>query len=173
MPHQQKGCFQDSLVYILDHSDNGAFGLIVNRNMGLTLHEVFSQLSILGIDDEIGDTDILHGGPVDEGHGLVLHRPGANFDITRDLDCGVSVSSSRDILECIANRTFTANHLVFLGHSGWAAGQLEMEVMDNAWLTAEAYPDILFDTKQTERRDKVCQQLGVDLTKLVRHSGNA
>jgi len=137
MPHQQKGCFHDSLVYILDHSDNGAFGLIVNRNMGMTLHEVFSQLSISVIDDEIGNTAILHGGPVDEGHGLVLHRLGASFEITHDCDGGVSVSSSRDVLESIADRTFTENHLIFLGHSGWAAG------------------------------------LGLDLTKLVGHSGNA
>ena len=173
MPHQQEGCFHDSLVYILDHSDKGAFGVIVNRDMGMTLQEVFSQLSISTTDDKIGETTVLHGGPVEEGHGLVLHRPGHKFDITRDFDGGVSVSSSKDILEAIALRTFTTDHLIILGHSGWASGQLEMEVIENAWLTTEASPDILFDTPQSDRRNRVCENIGVDLDKLVGHSGNA
>lgn len=173
MPQLNHGCFKDSVVYILDHSDTGAFGVIVNREMGMKMTEIFSQLSILPIDDCVGDTPVLHGGPVDEGHGLVLHRHGQKFETTTEFDGGISVSSSRDVLESIAKRQPPGQYLIFLGHAGWAAGQLESEVSDNAWLTVEATPTILFDTPLEARRQAAGDQIGIDLNKLVSQSGHA
>lgn len=173
MPQLQDGCFKDSLVYILDHSKNGAFGVIVNQEMGMNLGEVFSQLSITSSDEKLTEDAVLKGGPVDETHGLVLHKPGQKFEITQEFKGGVSVSSSRDVLESIALRETPSDYLVILGHAGWAAGQLEMEVADNSWLTVEASANILFDTPIADRRQAVGDMIGVDLSSLVGHSGNA
>ena len=173
MPQLNSGCFKDSIVYILDHSDNGAFGVIINHEMGMKLKEVFSQLSISTADTAISDIEVLHGGPVDEGHGLVLHKQGQKFETTTEFKGGISVSSSRDVLECIAKRESPSQYLIFLGHAGWSAGQLEAEVSDNAWLTLEASANILFDTPLDARRQAAGDAIGIDLNKLVSQSGHA
>jgi putative transcriptional regulator len=173
MPQLNDGCFKDSLIYILDHSDNGAFGVIVNHEMGMNLDEVFSQLSISSTDDSVGEIPILHGGPVDEGHGLVLHKHGQKFETTTEFKGGISVSSSRDVLESIAKREAPSDYLICLGHAGWCAGQLESEVSDHAWLTVAASASILFNTPIGARRQAAGDQIGIDLSKLVTQSGHA
>jgi len=146
MPQLNEGCFKNSVVYILNHSDTGAFGVIVNHEMGMTLKDVFSQLSIKTTNDSVTDTVVLNGGPIDEGHGLVLHKHGRKFETTTEFEGGISVSSSRDVLESIANGEPPSPYLICLGHAGWAAGQLESEVSSNSWLTMAATAPILFDT---------------------------
>jgi len=173
MPQLQEDAFKNSLVYILEHNEDGAYGIIVNREMGMELAEVFRQLSIESTDDTIGSAVILNGGPVDTGDGLVLHPSGDKFDFTREFINGLSVSSSRDILEAIAKREPPRDYVVVLGHTGWAAGQLESEVADNAWLTVEASASIIFDTSIADRRQAVCDAMGIDLNKLVGQSGHA
>ena len=173
MPQLNDGCFKDSVVYILDHSDSGAFGVVINHEMGMHLEEVFSQLSISPIDDSVGELAVLNGGPVDEGHGLVLHKHGQMFETTTEFKGGVSVSSSRDVLESIAKREPPSEYLVVLGHAGWSAGQLESEVIANTWLTVEATTEILFETPLGARRQAAGDQIGIDLNKLVAQSGHA
>lgn len=173
MPQMRDACFHNSVVYILDHSEHGAFGVIVNDALGMDFESLLSQIDIV-LDDECArQATILRGGPVDEGHGLVLHEPGPSFGTTHDFEHGVSLSSSRDILEAIAQGGEPSNYLVVLGHSGWAPGQLEMEVAQNAWLTCEADTDILFKTPLHERRQAVANLIGIDMSSVVGHSGNA
>lgn len=173
MPHLRDNDFRDSVVYVLEHGEHGAFGVVINQILGMSLQGVFSQLSIPCNESVIYERDILRGGPVDEGHGLVLHPPGPMFELTRNFEGGVSLSSSRDILESLARGEAPYQHLVLLGHSGWAPGQLEMEIASNAWLTAAADSRILFDTPLSERRQAVAQLLGVDLSQIVGQSGHA
>lgn len=173
MPQLQDDYFGGSLVYILDHDEKGAFGVIVNKALDLTLKRVFSQLSIATDDTSVNQQAVLCGGPVDEGHGLVLHPHGVNFESTRNFSGGVSLSSSRDILESIARGQPPGDYLIILGHSGWAPGQLESEMLANAWLSCDATTDILFDIPLHLRRQAVGDRLGVDLTKMVGHSGRA
>jgi len=173
MPQLHDSDFNNSLVYILDHSDHGAFGVIINHALGMNLGAVFSQLDIQPSQSLIADESVLRGGPVDEGHGLVLHPPGPQFQITRDFDGGVSLSSSRDVLEALARGEAPHNHLVLLGHAGWAPGQLEMEVAGNAWLTCNANTDVIFNTPIDERRKAAGNILGIDLLQIVGHSGRA
>lgn len=174
MPQLDLGCFHNSVVYILEHNDQGAFGVIVNHEMiGMNLGEVFSQLSIATTDDSLDDIAVLYGGPVDEGHGLVLHKHGHNLESTKDFTGGISVSSSRDALETIAQCNPPSQYLVCLGHAGWSAGQLECEVSANAWLTVKASAHILFDTPLKARRQAASDVLGIDLNKLVAQTGHA
>lgn len=173
MPQMHDTDFQDSLVYILDHGESGAFGVIINKELGMNLGGVFSQLAISSSDSTLSEHGVLRGGPVDEGHGLVLHPPGPQFDITHDFEGGVSLSSSRDVLEALARGEPPVEHLILLGHSGWAPGQLEMEISANAWLTCEADADIIFRTPLPDRRAAAGRLLGIDLATIVGHAGRA
>ena len=173
MPQMQDTDFRDSVVYILEHGEQGAFGVIINQELGMTLGGVFSQMSIPCDNPVINEHGVLRGGPVDEGHGMVLHPPGPQFEITRNFEGGVSLSNSRDVLEALAEGQPPETHLTLLGHAGWAPGQLEMEIASNAWLTSPADLQIIFRTPLPDRRKAVGHLLGIDLALMVGHSGRA
>jgi len=173
MPQLTDDVFGRSLIYLVEHNEEGAWGVVVNKPIGLQLGEVFSQLDIEASEDTLNNEAVLRGGPVDQQHGIVLHPPGPSFESTQNFDGGVSLSSSRDALEALAAGEQPDDHLVVLGHAGWSAGQLEDEIADNAWLTYPANADILFDTDIDDRRDAVAERLGIDMNVLVTHSGHA
>ena len=177
MPQMQDQWFKNSVVYILDHNEQGAFGVIINDLLPMKLTTLLAQIDIhidTSADNAFAqNATLLRGGPVDENHGLVLHEPGPTFDATHCFEFGVALSSSRDVLEAIARGDAPENFQIVLGHSGWAPGQLEMEVANNAWLTCTADTDILFHTPLTERRQAVAKLLGVDLSYVVGQSGHA
>ncbi len=173
MPQMQDKHFKQTIIYILDHDDKGAWGVVINQALEMTLSEVFEQLDINNPDATVGSKYIHKGGPVDIEHGLVLHLPGKTFESTRVFDAGISLSSSRDVLEALAAGEEPAKHLVLLGHAGWAPGQLEEEIAHNAWLTCEADLDIIFDTPISQMRSAVAGLLGFDLDAVVGQSGHA
>lgn len=166
--------FAQSLIYILEHDDEGAWGVVINQTLDMTLREVFAQLNISPLNGQCAEEIILRGGPVDTQHGLVLHLPKISFESTRHFDGGVSLSSSRDVLEALAAGEEPAtDHLVLLGHAGWGPGQLEDEITDNSWLTCEANLDIIFNTPVSQMRNAVAGLIGVDLNLIVSQSGRA
>ncbi len=173
MPQLTDEVFGRSVIYLLDHSDDGAWGVVVNKPIGLQLGDVFSQLDIPNENDALGNRAVLRGGPVDQQNGIVLHPPGPCFEGTQDFAGGVSVSSSRDVLEALAAGEEPADYLVLLGHAGWSAGQLESEIADNAWLTNPATANILFNTELDDRRSAVAQGIGIDLNVLHTQAGHA
>ena len=165
--------FEQSLIYILEHDAEGAWGVVINHALDMTLGEVFSQLNISPVDDLCADEIVLSGGPVDTQHGLVLHMPDISFESTRHFDGGVSLSSSRDVLEALATGDEPIEHLVLLGHAGWGPGQLEDEVADNAWLTCEANTDVIFNTPVSQMRNSAAGLIGIDLNMMASQSGHA
>lgn len=173
MPQMQDTIFRDSVVYVLNHGEHGAFGVIINVYMEITLGSVLSQMDISVVNKDLQAAPVHHGGPVDQTHGLVLHKHGPTFDITHNFEGDVSLSSSRDVLEAIARSDEPHTYLLLLGHAGWAPGQLEMEVAANAWLTCAANTDIMFETPLHERRQAVADLLGFDLSSVVGHFGHA
>lgn len=167
MPQLRDQEFHHSIIYLLEHDESGAWGVVINKPIDLALKDVFEQLDIEPSHSVMGSEKVLRGGPVDEQHGIVLHPPGPKFESTREFSFGVSLSSSRDVLEALAVGEEPADHLVLLGHSGWGAGQLENEIANNAWLTCEANTDILFDTPFSSRRQRVAELIGIDLDTIV------
>lgn len=173
MPHLRDSFFDQALIYILEHDVEGAWGVVINQSLDMTLGEVFSQLDISSTDAQTAAEAVRSGGPVDAQHGLVLHRPKISFESTRHFDGGVSLSSSLDVLEALAAGNEPAEHLVLLGHAGWGPGQLEAEMADNAWLTCEADTDIIFNTPINQMRTAVAGLIGIDLNMMVGQSGRA
>ena len=83
------------------------------------------------------------------------------------------MTTSRDILAAIAEGRGPANALVALGYAGWTAGQLDQEILDNAWLTAQADPALIFDTPCEQRWSAAARLVGVDPSQLSDYSGHA
>lgn len=167
--------FEHTLTYICDHDERGALGLIVNRTLNLDLGEVLEQMNISVDNPEVRHREVFEGGPVDPTHGLVLHLADGvkTWDGTHLFSHDMCISSSRDILEDIAIGKGPVNFLVALGHAGWGPGQLETELVDNAWLTCPADSSIIFATPIEQRLDKAAESLGVDLRNLSPDTGHA
>lgn len=173
MPHMADPHFAQTLTYIVEHTAEGAMGLVVNRPQELNLADILEQLRP---DAEppvsCQQVPIYIGGPVQIDRGFVLHPTGPTFQATVDLD-GVSLSTSQDILFAIADGSGPQQSLITLGYAGWDAGQLEDELANNAWLTCPFDADILFNTPSPLRLNAAAARLGVNLSLLTSQAGHA
>ena len=86
---------------------------------------------------------------------------------------GYAHSMSKDILSALGNHRGPDQAIITLGYAGWSEGQLEEEIQNNAWLTIEADPAILFNTPIHKRWEAAVQQLGVDVWQLAPQVGHA
>lgn len=151
MPNMADPFFAKTLTYICEHNERGALGLVINRPTDLTLEKLFDQLGIPRIDALPKEQIVLFGGPVQIDSGFVLHKPIGNWKSTLAINPTVGLTSSVDIFHAIANREGPDEMLVTLGYSGWAPGQIEQELAQNAWLTVPAAHRIIFEMMIEER----------------------
>ena len=174
MPAMVDPYFTRTLTYICEHNDQGALGVVVNRPIDLTLRSLFDRLSLPMGSDGVGDAPIYYGGPVQTDRGFVLHEPAGNWQSTLKVRDSVGLTTSKDILEAVGRGEGPRRLLVTLGYAGWAAGQLEHELGQNAWLSVEAQgAKILFDTPADERLPAALGLLGIDLASLSEDAGHA
>lgn len=173
MPGQEDGYFARSVSLICQHDAQGAMGLVLNQDSEFTLGALFDQLGMPCQNPRLRAVGVLSGGPVSPERGFIVHNDGRSWDSSLHLGNGLSVSTSRDILQALAAGEGPERFLVLLGYSGWSAGQLEDELSENAWLNAPASEAIIFDAPIAERWQAAAQQLGVDLSLMSRHAGHA
>jgi len=162
--------FHGGVIYLCDHSREGALGLMINQPLDIHLGEVLEQLDMHG--GEL-DLPVFTGGPVQPERGFVLHSPGRHWLNTAQITDDVLLTTSRDILEGIGQDDGPEEFLVALGYSGWGEGQLEQELGSNAWLTCPASSDILFRTPIDKRYQAVLARIGIDLNQLTDSVGHA
>ena len=126
----QDSNFSQSVVYLLEHDDRGTAGLIVNRPSRIRLSEAVAE-----IDAEAASGHALYfGGPVGISQITMLLRNEAASPLLTPVDGGVFVSANRQVLERLLAAGKPENELHFyLGHAGWAAGQLEFELLHKHW----------------------------------------
>jgi putative transcriptional regulator len=173
MPHMADPNFAQTLTYIVEHTERGAMGLVVNRPQELNLADILEQLRPATTPPLAAQlVPVYGGGPVQMDRGFVLHTSGPVFDATVDLG-GVSLSTSQDVLFAIADGSGPAQSLITLGYAGWEAGQLESEMADNAWLTCPFDASILFDVSSEDRLVAAATRLGVNLSLLTSQAGHA
>ena len=165
--------FSKSLAYICEHNEQGALGIVINRPTDLTQISLFKQLGIPSVDSLAESTPVLFGGPVQLDCGFVLHQPVGNWQSTLVVNQEVGLTTSLDILRAIANDEGPQHALIAMGYAGWAAGQIEHELAQNAWLTVPASADILFDTPSDERWYAAIQSLGIHDANLSNEVGHA
>ena len=173
MPAMDDPYFSKSLIFIAEHNDQGALGLIVNRPIELNLAALFEKIDVALEAADVGKLPVYFGGPVQTDRGFVLHRPLGNWQSTLAVTPELGLTSSRDVLQALGHDGEPGEILVTLGYSGWGAGQLEHELAQNAWLTVPANLDCVFDLPAQDRFRAAMQLLGFDPLALSGEAGHA
>ncbi|HHU95094.1 MAG TPA: YqgE/AlgH family protein [Alcaligenaceae bacterium] len=174
MPGMVGGSLADTVIYICEHNDQGALGVVVNRPMDLTVGDLLKRLD-LELSLEIGVRQafpVFFGGPVQTDRGFVLHTPVGDYSSSIVIG-DLALTTSRDVLQEVAAGSGPDHLLVTLGYAGWGAGQLEEEMAQGAWLHVEADADILFEVPAAERYHAALAQLGIDPIMLTGTAGHA
>lgn len=173
MPSMDDPYFAKSLIYIAEHNEQGALGIIINRPINMNLATLFEKIDLPFAAGELGNLPVFFGGPVQTDRGFVLHRPVGGWQSTLAINDEIGLTSSRDVLQAVARDGEPSQIMVSLGYSGWGAGQLESELANNVWLTVAAEPSIIFDLPYEERLASAMERLGVDFTHLAGQAGHA
>lgn len=174
MPAMADPYFAGSLVYVCDHTPEGAMGVIVNRPIDMTLSVLFEKVELSLEIPELADVPVYFGGPVQLDRGFVLHRPVGEWQSTMTVrGSDIGLTSSRDVLGAIGTKGQPSEIIVTLGYSGWSAGQLEDELGQNAWLSVPASHEILFDLPVEERLPAAMKKLGISFSQLSEVAGHA
>jgi putative transcriptional regulator len=173
MPGMVDSNFAGSVTLLCQHNEAGAIGITINRVSNFTLGEIFSQLQIDCSDDTIRNLAVLEGGPVAPDRGFVLHSPLDGYESSMKVGQEIMVTTSRDVLADIASGSGPDKYLVALGYAGWGGGQLEGEMLANAWLSVSADTDIVFDLPLPSRFDKALGRLGIRVDQLLPEAGHA
>ncbi len=179
MPGMGDGTFAGTVVYMCEHTEKGALGLVINKPIDITLKNLFEKVELSLDREDLAEAPVYFGGPVQTERGFVLHEPmgaeaGADgYNSSLKIEGGLEMTTSKDVLEALANGAGPKKVLVTLGYSGWAAGQLEDEMSNNGWINVEAQPGIIFDTPVAERYDKALSLLGIAAGMLSSAAGHA
>ncbi|MGV3346608.1 YqgE/AlgH family protein [Enterobacteriaceae bacterium LUAb1] len=178
MPGLQDPRFKRAVIYICEHSDEGAMGLIINKPIeNLSLKSVLQKMNIIPCTDsnypDNLNKPIFTGGPLAEDHGFILHSNQGTFNSSIRISDNTVITTSRDILESLGTDTQPDQVLVALGYCAWEHNQLEEELLENAWLTAPANSNILFHTPVNARWREAAKCIGIDIHKVTLDAGHA
>ncbi len=177
MPGLKDPYFNHSVIYVCEHTEEGAMGLMINVPIDITVGKMLNQVDIQPVHPRLQpdslNRPVYNGGPVAEDRGFILHKPKDHYESSVQMADDISVTTSKDILSVLGTEAEPSNYLVALGYSGWNAGQLEEELAENSWLTIEADSDIIFDTPIHERWQKAVSKLGIDVSQLSSQAGHA
>ena len=177
MPGMVDGNFAGTVVYLCEHNDKGALGLVINRPIDINLKHLFEKVDLSLDRSDLAERPVYLGGPVQTERGFVLHESlddeGGHYNSTLKIAGGLEMTTSRDVLEALSNGAGPRKVFITLGYSGWTAGQLEEEISRNGWLNVDADPDVIFDTPVEQRYDKALSLLGIDRNFLMGEAGHA
>ncbi len=182
MPSMDDGTFARSVVYVCEHSERGALGLIINKPGSINLADLFERVDLPLARPELGAQPVFHGGPLQTERGFVLHDPIVAEGLAPDQSVyastlavpgGLEMTTSKDVLEAMSSGGGPRRVLVTLGYSSWGEGQLESEIAGNSWLTVGADADLVFDAPVEQRYDQALRLLGLESWMLSPDVGHA
>ncbi len=173
MPNLKDPNFEKTVTYICVHNEEGAMGIIINKPLDIGLSEIFEQMDIVVNNPEANNKKIYQGGPVHTDRGFILHQTSKDWDSSIIVSSDICVTTSKDILEAIAEGDGPNESLIALGYAGWSAGQLEQELMANTWLNGPANLEIIFNTSSDRCWQSAASNMGVDIEKLSSDIGHA
>jgi putative transcriptional regulator len=180
MPSLRDGTFAGTVVYLCEHTEKGALGLVINKPIDITLKHLFEKVELSLDRDDLAEKPVYFGGPVQTERGFVLHESlggegdeGGHYNSSLRIPGGLEMTTSKDVLEALSSGAGPKKILVTLGYSGWAAGQLEEEMSRNGWINVVAEPGIIFDTPVEQRYEKALSLLGINANMLSGEAGHA
>lgn len=180
MPIMTDERFVRSVIYICEHTQDGAMGLIINHKANnISFPDLLDRLNISSppseqtLDSGLRNQKVLIGGPVETGRGFVLHTEDYHCrNSTLSICGGISLTATIDILKDIAFGKGPKKSLMALGYAGWAAGQLENEIQANGWLNCPADSEIIFTPDLDAKYDKALAKIGVNPAYLIGEAGH-
>jgi putative transcriptional regulator len=179
MPGMVDPNFAGSVIYLFKHTERGAMGLVVNRPTELDLGTLFDKIELKLEIAPLLEQPVYFGGPVQVERGFVLHEPipSPSYSSSLIIPGGLTMTTSKDVLEALAIGNGPRKFLMTLGYAGWSAGQLEEEITLNGWmnvpLSRQQMADIIFDTPSSQRYEKAMSHLGFDPSHLSGEAGHA
>ena len=182
MPGLTDANFARSVVYVCEHSERGALGLVINKPSEIDLKGLFDKVDLPLRRGDLVAMPVMQGGPVQTERGFVLHEPiftdgdkpeESVYASTMIIPGGLEMTTSKDVLEALSTGAGPRKVLVSLGYSAWGEGQLESELGENAWLTVDADKTVMFDTPVAERYDRALGLLGLQPWMLSSQAGHA
>ena len=202
MPGLEDALFEHSVVYVCEHNDRGALGLIINKPSDLPLAGLFEKIALKLNRTDLTNAPVFHGGPVQTERGFVLHEPmgqggesvysstlvikgetleasdvvevmDGDEDLAPRTPARLEMTTSKDVLEAMAEGAGPKRALVTLGYATWGKGQLESELAENSWLSLPATSDIIFATPAEQRLCSAAAQLGIDMNLISAEAGHA
>ena len=187
MPGMVDPHFAGTVIYLFEHTERGAMGLVVNRPTELDIGALFERIELKLEIAPVSGQPVFFGGPVQVERGFVLHEPALEseaesatpsaFSSSLVIPGGLTMTTSKDVLEAVAAGNGPRKFLIALGYAGWSAGQLEEEITLNGWmnvpLSQQHMVDIIFDTPTSQRYEKTMGHLGFDPAHLSGQTGHA
>ena len=180
MPTMEDEVFGRSVVYMCEHSEKGALGLVVNKPSDIRISNLFDKVELPLDRPDLAAQPVFHGGPVQTERGFVLHDSVAGeamaetvYASTMSIPGGLEMTTSRDVLEALSSGAGPKRVFVSLGYASWGQGQLESELAENSWLTVEARPDIIFDVPIERRYDAALALLGLQAWMISPEAGHS
>lgn len=178
MPNLSDELFGRSVVFLCEHSERGALGLVINKPSDILLPRLFEKVDLTMGRSDLALEPVFQGGPVQTERGFVLHESmvaegESVYASTLSIPGGLEMTTSRDVLEAMASGAGPRRVFVTLGYASWAQGQLESEITENSWLTVEADPSLIFDAPVAERYERAMALLGLQPWMLSPDAGHA
>lgn len=166
--------FHRAVVYMCSHDADHAFGVVINKAKGgLVISDLIEQIGIEGA-VTVADTPVLDGGPMGHDRGIVLHSPDYFSDETSEkLSDTLSLTNTKNVLESFVTNKAPSKAALIVGYAGWGSGQIEREIVQNAWLVCEADEALIFDTDMDEKWHRALDIIGISPESLSFFGGNA
>ena len=178
MPGLSDELFGRSVVFMCEHSERGALGLVINKPSDILRPRLFEKVDLPMGRDDLHELPVFQGGPVQTERGFVLHDAVSGegesvYASTLSIPGGLEMTTSKDVLEAMASGAGPRRVFVSLGYASWGQGQLESEITENSWLTVEADPSVIFDAPVAERYERAMALLGLQPWMLSPDAGHA
>ncbi len=167
MPALAGDYFQESVTFLIEHNSEGAFGLVINQPLDIELGNLFPEL-----EDMAQSVELLGGGPVEPDRLFFLHSPDRHYENSTLINSDLVLSTSPELIEDLRRGQAPANLLAILGYAGWGPGQLESEILADAWLVAPFNRQILFSTDHKNKPASTARSMGIDLNLMGTTSGH-
>ena len=161
MPHLNDSVFRKSLIYLCNHNNLGAMGIIINKPM--PSENVQNILTEIGLEQLKPKIEIYFGGPVQIGLGMILHDHEYETKETLNISKSISLSSNTNIINDISNGEGPNKFKFALGYAGWDKGQLEKEIENGDWLIVPSNYDLIFNTPSSKILEKLKLLIDVDI----------
>jgi putative transcriptional regulator len=162
MPQLMDPNFSRTVVLLCKHSEEGAFGLVVNRPLVTTGRVTVNLDPPVSTDREL---EVWIGGPVEPQRSWILVGDEIEHP---ERDAGVRIadrlylSTDRERLRRFLEPDPPPRTRLVVGYAGWGPGQLEAELQASAWLLSEVDGDLVFDTPAERMWEAVIRRLGAD-----------